>query len=1103
MAKVTNEELFEQGLFKKTVDEAKQLVVALDQVEKGIKDVAKAQKLVLNQEDNKTIQSVQRTRDAVRELNEVERAALKVQKQKKALSEQLIIANSKQGRQNQELKVQIQQQTKATKQLVLENAKIVGSYSALSARLNRVRKEYKNMAVSEGEASIKTKQLRIEVLKLDAQLKRVDASVGQSQRNVGNYTSAWGKLGATLKSGLGFIGITGLIFGIAGAFKDAFNRVREFDKEMNNLAGIAGTSRGQLKATEKEIIKVAGSSVKTSNEVAKLATSLTALGKSQSEVRRLLDPVTKLGIGLSATADESGELLVGTLNAFEKGADAGEHFADVIAKIRTSTSLDFEGIKDSFGFVTAGANALGLTIGETGALIGVLKDNNIKGARAGRLLNSSFVKLAQSGISLDQALDKINKAQEEGVNGLGLLKVAGDLFGKQSANLGLILANNRDRVAELTNEFDNLSEGSLKKMTDEQLKSMDAQLKILDSTWERLILNIENGEGVLSGVFSGIIKGSTGAIDRIDQMSVAIGNFFNRTIDARNGIITTFESISGFQTKIGLQIESVNKATEARTDQIADDFTKKDLKTQKTIANNLKNRIKSDLALLDKASFNESRGIEKRIAANQLLLSKLVVIREERKQGDKELAASSKKKKKDVRELTGLIEIQSKVVSDLNEKIIRAKTEEKILKLSIKLDVESEELARLQRIVTSTFEEIDKLERDLMEDSTEKAIANEIAKSEAIIKQIESNSRITEAKKKELIQAENNRLSSFVNNEELKAGIEKIKFQEDLSKAEFASRRSGFKNEEAFEKAKAESFKNFRLGAIQEEIAIIEQFGGKGSELRIQQLKAEEAALFEFGDAFKKLEFDVSDAVQLIGELLDEAFEKRIEKIGEKIDKTGETIDRLREKAAQGQLSSEESIAFEQKKEAELEQQRERERKRQIKTQAFFSVLSAFQANDGNLAKTITDIGVLRALAQGFSAFDGVDDTGGRGDIDSKGGRLWTLHPNEQVYSKKDREALGFRTRDEVKDIVRMYDSGTLNDLMKHDSSNEFLNPSAFVLNGMNTSGIEKKLDKLNQSISNIKIPEGTVKIDEVKQLMTLIIKKGNKTTITKSKLRS
>lgn len=311
---------------------------------------------------------------------------------------------------------------------------------------------------------------------------------------------------------------------------------------------------------------------------------------------------------------------------------------------------------------------------------------------------------------------------------------------------------------------------------------------------------------------------------------------------------------------------------------------------------------------------------------------------------------------------------------------------------------------------------------------------------------------------------------------------------EDLEKDRFDNQKSSL--ERRIDLSKEGSLEELRLRQELNDLLLEEQ-----DRLNSEQLKKEKEQI----DNTKKL---TEAAIQIIGELYQKGIEKRIEKLGEQIQATQQRADQLRESAESGQLKADESIAFEQKREAELEKQRERERKNAENAQAFFAVLSSFQANDGDLGKTITDVGVLRALANGLTAFDGVDDTGGRGNIDSKGGRLWTLHPNEQVYSKKDREALGFRTREEVKDIVKMYDNGTMNDLMMHDASNQFMNPSAFVLNGMNSKGMESKLDTLNKSIQNIKIPEGTVGYNSIREIIELKTKTGNRIKNIKRKLR-
>lgn len=251
----------------------------------------------------------------------------------------------------------------------------------------------------------------------------------------------------------------------------------------------------------------------------------------------------------------------------------------------------------------------------------------------------------------------------------------------------------------------------------------------------------------------------------------------------------------------------------------------------------------------------------------------------------------------------------------------------------------------------------------------------------------------------------------------------------------------------------------------------------------------------------------VDAALQTIGDIFASSSERRIEAIEDQLDSAEDRVDNLREKAADTRLGAEESIAEVQKREQELEQRRIREQKRQERQQALFAILSTYNANLANdpdtaLQKTLRDAAVLKALAGSFSAFEGVDDTGGSGGMDEKGGRLWMLHPNEQVWSKKDRGEVGFRSRDEVKDIVKMYDSGMLTDIMDSEPSYDALNRSVMKINAMTDGRVIERLDQLNRSIQKIDIPEGMVHINEVKRIIELKTKKGNKRTIDQSRIR-
>jgi len=1062
MAKrVSNQDLFEKDLFAKTVNEA----TVLDEVEKGLKDVAKAQKEILDSQDNKSFQSIERSKKAVDELNKAEATSSKIKKERQRLTNSI------------------------NKALDSEN----DTLTRLQANLDKLRRERTRINKQEKQGLITAREANKQRAETNLLIKATTRNLNAEQKEiletsvaVRKSTSSFSQLNKSVSSikgllskGLGFIGVSSAVFAVGAAFRDAFGRIRAFDKELQNISGITGIAREDLKSLEEEIVSVAGSSIRTSNEVAQLASTLFTLGNSEREVKQLLEPVNNLSIALGATSEEAADFLGQTLNAFGKGAESGQEFADIIANVRTSTSLDFQRIKDALGFVAPTANALGLSLGEVSAQIGVLQDNGIKASRAGRLLNSSFSRLVKQGKSLDDALNEISQSNNK-------VATATNLFGGEAFTLGVILADNRDRTAELANEFDNLSEGSLKQLTDEQLKSLDAQLKILDSTWEKFLLNIENGEGVISKAFTGIVGAITKTIERVDRLSVSlskvgeIGNFetlIKSYADALTGV-----------TNFGDGQEAVLEQVDKKTDELAERIVKKNKETQIKIAKDIQQRIKDDIKLLDEVSIAERFTVEKRINANILLLRKLKELNTEQEENNELVDVNTEsvnKNSKAKSELNGLIEKQAKVVSNLNKEIKEAESEELILSLSLELNVEQSELERLKRIVSSTLEEVDKIERDLIEDQTERRIAQEIAKSEKLIQNIESNSRIEESKKRELIDAENKRLANFVNQQELKAAQDRIKLQSDLSKAEFEQRRTGFKTEEEFEKEKAEQFKAIRRNAINEEIEALEQFGGESGKLRIEQLKAELEGLSDIGKGFKDLEFDISEAVSAIGDIIDENFERRIESISEKLDATSQNIDRLRDKAAEGRLASEESLAFEQKQEAELERQREK---------ALFAVLESFTANEGDLPKTIADISVLRALSGSLTGFSDGGYTGDGGKYENAG----IVHKGEFVIDKETTSKIGLRGAT-MKDFNNRLSS--MNDIISYDGSNEFMSAKAFSLNGLDTTVLESKMDTLNSSINNIDIPEGMVKFDDVRGLINFISKKGNKITKERSKL--
>lgn len=94
--------------------------------------------------------------------------------------------------------------------------------------------------------------------------------------------------------------------------------------------------------------------------------------------------------------------------------------------------------------------------------------------------------------------------------------------------------------------------------------------------------------------------------------------------------------------------------------------------------------------------------------------------------------------------------------------------------------------------------------------------------------------------------------------------------------------------------------------------------------------------------------------------------------------------------------------------EKELAQARKaaKEKKALELSHTYISFLQSFLKDGSNpenaavkaLASTLVSEGIADAIAG--SAFDGVEDTGGKGTMDEKGGKLWIVHPNERIVPK-------------------------------------------------------------------------------------------------------
>ena len=192
--------------------ESSVLVEAQKQVKKNIDSTTNALNR-LTKEQKKVEQSSQK-------LTATEKELQRLQQKKEAL-------NTKEAQQIAKLRSEINAKNKALRDEAKASLDNISIYDKTSQRVGQLAKQYKNYVVAGKAATKEARQIKIEHDRLRASIIRADQSVGQFQRNVGNYRSALGALGGAARNLFAAFGIVGGVTMFAYLVKDTFELIKE------------------------------------------------------------------------------------------------------------------------------------------------------------------------------------------------------------------------------------------------------------------------------------------------------------------------------------------------------------------------------------------------------------------------------------------------------------------------------------------------------------------------------------------------------------------------------------------------------------------------------------------------------------------------------------------------------------------------------------------------------------------------------------------------------------------------------------------------------------------------------------------------------------
>ena len=384
-----------------------------------------------------------------------------------------------------------------------ENKKLTTEYQKQSRQLNDLRKEYKDLALAEKENTKEAKDLLKQITQLDKKLKDVDATVGQHQRNVGNYTKSLKGLGAQL---LGAFGIVGAIEMFASAIKKIITNNAQFEQSLKTMQSVIGGTDEEMRSIAKTAQEVGAQYGKGAIEIANMQIELGKLGLTAKEINGVTGSIVALSVATGEDLVKSGEIAASTMRQFGMQSADMIRITDVMTKSFNASALGLEEFGLSMKYVGPVAKAVGFSLEDVTAMLGVLADAGIKGEAAGTSLRFILTTVAEKGGDAKKAFAELSKS---GITTTGAL----DEVGRNAMTAMQVLAANMPKLERFTNEMNNAA-GATK-------ETATAMGDTMLGAWNRMTSAISNSLFFewMSGWIKYLLNGFTELFGGMDEVA--------------------------------------------------------------------------------------------------------------------------------------------------------------------------------------------------------------------------------------------------------------------------------------------------------------------------------------------------------------------------------------------------------------------------------------------------------------------------------------------------------------------------------------------------------------------------------------------------------
>ena len=330
---------------------------------------------------------------------------------------------------------EIEEQAKAEQQAQTPLEQLNTKISEQKSQLEKLKTEYKNVALEQGTGSQEAQELKAKIDELNGELNENEAKL----RDVDDALEDAGNEAEKSANG-GWSVMNQVVADLAtNAIQSAIQKLQEFGKavvdlgidfssSMSNVQAISGATGEEMGQLEQKARDLGATTVYSASDVSDAFGYMAMAGW---DTQQMMDGVSGV-LNLAASSGEdlatTSDIVTDALTAFGMQAGDAGRLADVMAAASSNANTNVSMLGESFKYVAPVAGALGFSAEDTAVALGLMANSGIKASQGGTALRTILTNLSKPSKDVETAMSAlgISLTDDEG-NMKTLSQVMGDL----------------------------------------------------------------------------------------------------------------------------------------------------------------------------------------------------------------------------------------------------------------------------------------------------------------------------------------------------------------------------------------------------------------------------------------------------------------------------------------------------------------------------------------------------------------------------------------------------------------------------------------------------------------------------------------------------